>query len=117
MAFIQYLTFDGTALPLPDFYEIQMDDVEADSGGETEAGTQQRDFKRRSVPEISMTFMVTKKWLLKFRRYRSQDKITVRYNHGSEENAKMYMDGYKEKLEHETSTGGIWKVSFSLKSY
>ena len=34
MAFIQYLTFDGTALPLPDSYEVQMDDVEADSGGE-----------------------------------------------------------------------------------
>ena len=33
MAFIQYLTFDGTALPLPDSYEVQMDDVEADSGG------------------------------------------------------------------------------------
>ena len=32
MAFIQYLTFDGTALPLPDSYEVQMDDVEADSG-------------------------------------------------------------------------------------
>ena len=38
MAFIQYLTFDGTALPLPDSYEVQMEDVEADSGGETEAG-------------------------------------------------------------------------------
>ena len=24
MAFIQYLTFDGTALPLPDSYEVQM---------------------------------------------------------------------------------------------
>ena len=35
MAFIQYLTFDGIALPLPDSYEVQMDDVEADSGGET----------------------------------------------------------------------------------
>ena len=38
MAFIQYLTFDGTALPLPDSYEVQLDDVEADSGGEAEAG-------------------------------------------------------------------------------
>ena len=37
MAFIRYLTFDGTALPLPDSYEVQMNDVEADSGGETEA--------------------------------------------------------------------------------
>ena len=34
MAFIQYLTFDGTELPLPDSYEVQMDDVEADSRGD-----------------------------------------------------------------------------------
>ena len=52
MAFIQYLTFDGTALPLPDSYEVQMDDVEADSGGETEAGTVQRDVVRAGVVSI-----------------------------------------------------------------
>ena len=51
MAFIQYLTFDGTALPLPDSYEVRMDDVEADSGGETEAGTVQRDVVRAGVVE------------------------------------------------------------------
>ena len=39
MAFIQYLVFDGMPLPLPDSYEVQMVDIEADSGGETEAGT------------------------------------------------------------------------------
>lgn len=46
MAFIQYLAFDGTPLPLPDSYEVQMVDIEADSGGETEAGTTQRDVVR-----------------------------------------------------------------------
>lgn len=39
MAFIQYLNFDGEDLPLPDSYEMELKDVEADSGGETEAGT------------------------------------------------------------------------------
>ncbi len=65
MAFIQYLTFDGTALPLPDSYEVQMEDVEADSGGETEAGTVQRDVVRLgvvSIPDI--------------RQYLDTDKIT-----------------------------------------
>ena len=57
MAFIQYLTFDGTALPLPDSYEVQMDDVEADSGGETEAGTAQRDVVRAGVVSIPVTFL------------------------------------------------------------
>ena len=43
MAFIQYLVFDGMPLPLSDSYEVSIEDVEADSGGETEAGTTQRD--------------------------------------------------------------------------
>ena len=41
MAFFQYLVFDGENLPLPDSYEVELEDVEADSGGETEAGTTQ----------------------------------------------------------------------------
>ena len=46
MAFFQYLNFDGVNLPLPDSYEVDMADKEADSGGETEAGTVQRDVIR-----------------------------------------------------------------------
>ena len=42
MAFIQYLNFNGTALPLPDSYDLDLSDVESDSSGETEAGTTQR---------------------------------------------------------------------------
>ena len=34
MAFFQYLNFDGVDLPLPDSYEVDMTDKEADSGGE-----------------------------------------------------------------------------------
>ena len=32
-AFIQYLNFDGTDLPLPDSYQVNLEDKEADSGG------------------------------------------------------------------------------------
>lgn len=49
MAFIQYLAFDGENLPLPDSYEVNLEDKEADSGGETEAGTIQRDVVRAGV--------------------------------------------------------------------
>lgn len=57
---------DGTDIPLPDSYEVEMNDVEADSGGETEAGTTQR-------------------------------------------------DGFKAKLEKDTSYKGLWTVGFALK--
>lgn len=43
MAFIQYLVFNNVNLPLPDSYDISLSSVEADSSGETEAGTTQRD--------------------------------------------------------------------------
>lgn len=39
MAYIQYLVFNGRSLPKPDSYDVGLSDVEADSGGETEAGT------------------------------------------------------------------------------
>ena len=38
MAFFQYLNFDGVDLPLPDNYEVDMEDKEADSG-EDDAGS------------------------------------------------------------------------------
>ncbi len=72
MAFIQYLTFDGEDLPLPDSYEVGMEDKEADSGGETEAGTIQRDVVRAGVVEISVTFSVTPKWIKKLTEYKQQ---------------------------------------------
>ena len=63
MAYIQYLAIDGVPLPLPDSYEVQMADVEADSGGETEAGTTQRDVVRMGVVSIPAAFSVSPKWL------------------------------------------------------
>ena len=77
MAFIQYLTFDRTALPLPDSYEVQMDDVEADSGGETEAGTVQRGVVRAGVGSIPVTCSGSGKWLKILTGFKQEDKITV----------------------------------------
>ena len=36
MAYLQYLVFNQEKLPLPDSYDLDLSDVEADSGGETE---------------------------------------------------------------------------------
>ena len=79
MAFFQYLVFDGENLPLPDSYEVELEDVEADSGGETEAGTTQRDVVRHGVARIPVSFSVTAKWLKKLAGYAKLDKISVQY--------------------------------------
>ena len=120
MAYIQYLNFDGTDLPLPDSYEVDMEDKEADSGGETEAGTIQRDVVRAGVREISVSFSVTSYWLRLLTGYKQQESIAVRYfdpETAEVRRTQMYVDGYRVKLEKDTSYKGLWTVSFTLKEF
>lgn len=120
MAFVQYLRFDGTDLPLPDSYEMELSDVEADSSGETEAGTTQRDVVRSGVVTITVAFSVSSKWLKILSGYAKRDKIAVQYfdtEHLELRNTEMYVTGYKVKLEKDTSYKGLWTVSFMLKEF
>ena len=105
MAFVQYLVFDGVALPLPDSYEVQLVDVEADSGGETEAGTTQRDVVRLGMVSIAVSFSVSPKWMKVLTGFKQRKKVSVEY-----------FD--TETLEmKDTSYKGLWKVSFTLKEF
>jgi hypothetical protein len=120
MAFLTYLKFDGTVLPLPDSYEVELTDVEADSGGETEAGTTQRDVVRLGVVNIAVSFSVTAKWLKLLTWYKQKDKISVDYfdtETAEMKKTEMYVDGFKSKLVKDTSYKGLWTVSFTLKEF
>ena len=120
MAFIQYLKFDGESLPLPDSYDIDLSDVEADSGGETEAGATQRDVIRFGVVSISVSFSVSPAWLKKLTAYSKKPKIAVQYFDTEDlalKETEMYITGYKAKLEKDTSYKGLWTVSFTLKEF
>ena len=116
MAFIQYLTLDGVPLPLPDSYGVQMSDVEADSGGETEAGTTQR----MGVVSISAAFSVSPKWLKILTEFKQKEKLAVDYFDTETlemKRTEMFIDGYKASLVKDTSYKGLWKVSFTLKEF
>ena len=118
MAFFQYLNFDGVDIPLPDSYEVEMSDKEADSGGETEAGTVKRDVVRAGVVNISVSFSVTQKWLRLLTGYKQQEKIRVKFfdpETVSQKQTEMYVDGFKAKLKKDTSYKGLWVVSFTLR--
>ncbi len=120
MAFFQYLTFDGENLPLPDSYEVNLEDKEADSGGETEAGTVQRDVVRAGVVTIAVTFSVTQAWLTTLTGYKNQESIEVKYfdpETAMQVQTQMYVEGFKAKLEKDTSYKGLWTVSFTLKEF
>lgn len=120
MAYIQYLTFEGTAIPRPDSYEVGLSDVEADSGGETEAGTTQRDIVRTGVAEIPVSFSVSSAWVRKLTAFKQKASISVKYydpETTAVKTAEMYIDGFKAKLVQDTSYGGLWEVSFTLREF
>ena len=55
MAHMQYLVFNNENIPKPASYSVNLTDVEADSGGVTEAGTTQRDVVREGVVQFGST--------------------------------------------------------------
>ena len=120
MAFILYLKFDNTALPLPDSYDLDLTDVEADSGGETEAGTTQRDVVRTGVVTIGVSFSVSSAWLKRLTAYSKKPKIAVQYFDTEDlalKETEMYITGYKAKRYKDTSYKGLWTVSFTLNEF
>ena len=120
MAFMTYLNINGENLPLPISYDISLEDVEADTSGETEAGTRQRDLVRSGVVTITLSFNVTATWLQKLSNYRKLPQLTVMYfdiDILEHRQTTMYMDGFKSKLEKDTSKKGLWSVSFTLKEF
>lgn len=118
MTFQTYLKINGTALPVQkDDYSVEYTDVVADSGGVTEAGTTIRDVIREGIPSISVTIPVSITWLKKLRKLKKLPSLSVEWldpETGELSSGTMYMDGFKVSLEHDTSTGSLWTVSFSL---
>lgn len=120
MAFIKYLNFNGEDLPLPMKYDISREDIEADSSGETEAGTIQRDLVRSGVLTISVSFQLSPRWVQKLSLFRKDPSINVRYFETELldiRETEMYMENFKSSLHKDTSYSGLWNVSFVLKEY
>ena len=104
MAFVQYLVFDGVPLPLPDSYEVQMDDVE------TEAGTIQRDVVRLGVVSIPVSFSVSPKWLKVLTEFKQREKTVVEYFDTETlemKKTEMFVEGDKAVLVKDTSYKGL----------
>ena len=114
----QYLIFNGIPLPLPETYDLSLASVEADTGGETEAGTTQRDVVRSGVVTIGVSFQVTAVWLKKLSAFAKEDKLSVRYFDTDDlvlKHTEMFISGFKASLIKDTARKGFWAVSFTLK--
>lgn len=120
MAFYQYLVFNGEKIPMPVSYEVSLGTVEADSGGETEAGTKQRDVIRSGIVSISVSLGVTAVWLSKLTAYSKYDKLTVKYLDTETltlVETEMFIEDFSVSLKKDTSYKGLWEVSFRLQEF
>jgi hypothetical protein len=99
---------------------IYYNDYRNKKAGTTEAGTTQRDVVRTGVVNIGVSFSVTHKWLKMLAAFKQKEKIAVEYfdtETADVKSTEMYVDGFKAKLENDTSYKGLWTVSFTLKEF
>ena len=67
-----------------------------------------------------VVFSVTQVWLKRLTEYKQQESITVLYfdpETATQVQTQIYVEGFKAKLEKDTSYKGLWTVSFSLKEF
>lgn len=120
MSHQNYLVINGQNLPLPTVYSIGYRDIEADSGGETEAGTIQRDVLRLGVVTIQVSFNCSPTWVKRLSVLTQVPMLQVKYLDTRDLQFKtttMYLDNFSVQLIKVTSYQGLWEVSFSLHEY
>jgi len=74
----------------------------------------------QGVVNIAVAFSVTAKWLKALTGYSKTDKLSVEYfdtETAEMKSTEMYIEGFKAKLEKDTSYKGLWTVSFTLKEF
>ena len=94
--------------------------ITVEIGGETGAGTTQRDVVRLGVMSIPVSFSVSLKWLKLLTGFKQKEKITVKYFDTETleiKQTEMFIEGYKASLVKDTSYKGLWKVSFTLQEF
>ena len=120
MKYQSYLIIEGVDLPLPNSYDLEFRDIEADTGGETEAGTIQRDIVRNKVASISVSFSCSPKLVKTLSNFANMSNLKVKFLDTETlelKETQMYIDKFQVKLIKDTSYKGLWEVSFSLEEY
>ena len=115
-----YLIINQKTFPLPTFYKLSYRDIEADSGGETEAGTIQRDVIRTGVVTISVSFNCSPKWVKQISAFKNSAVLNVKYLDTESlemKNTNMFLQDLSIQLVKDTSYFGLWEGSFQLQEY
>ena len=117
MAYQTYLKINGVELPLPESYKLEYADVEADSGGETEAGTVQRDIVRIGRIKLDASFLFTAKWAKILSEFKEKEKLVVEYldtRTFEMTSTEMFMSSFSSYLKKDGPRQGLWSVSITF---
>ena len=112
---VEILNIDGTALPAPSAYKVQLSDLDSNGTGRTEDGVLVRERVRGGVAKISAGWAaLSTADCAKVLNATAPDSMTVQYFFGGVRTAKMYAGDRTADLKAARDGQAVWEVAVNL---
>ena len=112
---MEILNIDGTALPAPSAYKVQLSDLDSSGTGRTEDGVLVRERVRGGVAKISVGWAaLSTADCAKVLNATAPDSMTVQYFFGGVRTAKMYAGDRTADLKAARDGQAVWEVAVNL---
>lgn len=112
---MEILNIDGTALPAPSAYKVQLSDLDSSGTGRTEDGVLVRERVRGGVAKISAGWAaLSTADCAKVLNATAPDSMTVQYFFGGVRTAKMYAGDRTADLKAARDGQAVWEVAVNL---
>ena len=109
------LTIDGTALPAPGAYKVQLSDLDSSGTGRTEDGVLVRERVRGGVAKISVSWeALTTAQCAAVLNATAPDSMQVQYFFGEMRTARMYAGDRTADLKAARDGRAVWAASVHL---
>ena len=112
---MEILTIDGTALPAPGAYKVQLSDLDRSGTGRTEDGVLVRERVRGGVAKISVSWeALTTAQCAAVLNATAPDSMQVQYFFGEMRTARMYAGDRTADLKAARDGRAVWAASVHL---
>lgn len=112
---MEILNIDGTPLPVPASYKVQLSDLDSSGTGRTEDGVLVRERVRGGVAKISVAWAaLTTQECAAVLNATAPDSMQVRYFFGESRTARMYAGDRTADLKAAREGQAVWDVAVSL---
>lgn len=115
---MEILNIDGTALPAPSAYKVQLSDLDSSGTGRTEDGILVRERVRGGVAKISVSWAaLSTADCARVLNATAPDSMQVAYFFGGTRTAKMYAGDRTADLKAAREGRAVWEVAVNLIEY